>query len=52
MLCWNSLSGRVDDRADLRFPFGVVDEELRDASRSFETFGDCTGKAFTDPWFD
>ena len=33
-LCWNALSGRADDRADLRFPFGVVDGELRDASRS------------------
>ena len=33
-LCWSALSGRADDRADLRFPFGVVDEALRDASRT------------------
>lgn len=31
-LCWSLLANRSDNRADLRFEFGVVDVELRSAS--------------------
>lgn len=31
-LCWSLLSNRSDSRSDLRFEFGVVDDELREAS--------------------